>query len=142
MTAAFSLISGSSGKSSAKVPLMVEEYLPALMVTLVSLELISTTSPLGRLVINSVRSLAGTVMTPFSELETGRKSMMAISRLVVTRDTFLLSTLMRMLFRIGRVALPIAIRLILVKALASLSCVTLIFIYFLSIKLLVVIVVG
>ena len=128
MTAVLSSISGRSGKSSAMVPLIVEEYLPALTVTLVSFAEISTTSPLGRLEINSVRSLAGTVITPSSELETGRKSIMAMSKLVVMSETFLLSTRIRILFRMGKVALPIAIRLILVKALASLSCVTWIFI--------------
>ena len=127
--AVFSLISGSSGKSSAIVPLIVEEYLPAEIVTLVSLDEISIVSPFGKLETNSARSLAGTVTTPFSELDTGKKSTMAISRLVVTRETFLLSTLISTLFKIGRVTLPIAMRLTLFKALLNFSCVTLIFIF-------------
>ena len=106
---------------------MVEEYLPALMVTLVSLAMISTFSPLGRFEMNSARSLAGTVTTPSSELDTGRKSITAMSRLVVTRETFFWSTLIKTLFNIGRVTLPMAIRLTLFKALLNFSCVTVIF---------------
>ena len=65
-----------------------EEYLPALISTLVSLEEISMVSFLGRFETNSARSLAGMVTTPSAELDTGRKSTIAISRLVVIRDTF------------------------------------------------------
>ena len=108
---------------------MVEEYLPALMVTLSFLDSISIFSPLGRLETNSASNLAGIVMTPSSELDTGKKSIIAISRLVVVRETFLLSTRMSTLFNIGKVALLIATRLILLRALLSFSCVTFIFIY-------------
>ena len=97
--------------------------------TLVSLLLISIVSPLGRLETNSARSLAGTVTTPSSELETGRKSIIAISKLVVTKETFLLSTRIRTLFKIGKVTLPIAILLTLFRALLNFSCVTFIFIF-------------
>ena len=72
ITADFSLISGSSGKSSAGAPLMREEYLPAAILILLSLEVIFTGVDLGRLETNSARSLAGTVTTPSFEEETGR----------------------------------------------------------------------
>ena len=71
-TAVSSLISGSSGKSSAGEPLIVEEYLPALIVTLVPSAVILIFSPFGRLLTNSAKSLAGTVVTPSLESETGR----------------------------------------------------------------------
>lgn len=103
------------------VPLIMEEYLPAEMVTLVSLLESSTCSPRGRLEINSAKSLAGTVTTPSSELETGRKSITAISRLVVIRETLPPSTRIKTLLRIGKGVLPIATRLTLFNALASFS---------------------
>ncbi len=106
----------------------MDEYLPAEIVILVSLAESSTCSPRGRLEINSVRSLAGTVTTPSSELETGKKSITAISRLVVIKETLPPSTRIKTLFKIGRVTLPIAIRLTLFRALLSFSWVTWIFI--------------
>ena len=121
---------------------MVEEYLPADIVILSSLVEISTFSPCGRLEMNSDKSLAGTVMTPSSELETGKKSIIAMSKFVVTSETFLLSTRISMLFRMGSVARPMAMRLTFANALLSLFCVTWIFIGFLSIKLFVVVIVG
>lgn len=122
VTAFFSSMLGSSGKSSAAIPLMVDLYLLAVIMSLLSFARRLMLVPFGRLVMNSARSLAGTVMVPGFLTWAARKSTVASSRLVAVRESWLPSARRRTLLRMGRPARVVAAtRLTILRAFANLS---------------------
>jgi len=111
--------SGTSGKSSASVPLKVAEKPLPETFSLVS-RVWSSSSALGRLLMNSASGLAGTVMTPDFLTLASRVSSLASSRLLAMMVSLLPSARRRTLLRMGSWLRELAMREMLFRVFESL----------------------